>query len=419
MSLTRFLPTPSDRMGILWTLLNIDESVIIEYGPAGTTHYSMGLFGELGIDQENRLFTTHLREDDVVMGDTSRLESTILEVDHTFNPKVIFVVASSSSAVIGTDIRGVCTMMQEKVKAKLISFEEGGFRGDYAVGLKLTYSLLVESICKNANMTEGNTTKQTGNTKRYNILGASAGAYRCASDVNEIVRLMREVFDMTVHTSLCYDTSVTKLMSMDEVDINIVLRSEALDAARELEKTFGTPYIYVVPYGYEKTIDFLQTLAKILQVAPNEKVLARLQKKSKQTSMYKMYARMFKQHKMQAFLYGEYECVKGLNNFLQGLGFTVPYTISSHNTHIIEEKDSAITYLQHEKDRIDVLKSLDHTLVLADDTSSTLVDKTNTYMRISMPLIFGSQVAQHVPIIGEHGTDLLIETIDAYLNTLK
>ena len=73
MSLTRFLPAPSDRMGILWSLLNIQDSVIVEYGPAGTTHFSMSLFGELGIEQENRLFTTHLREEDVVMGDTSRL----------------------------------------------------------------------------------------------------------------------------------------------------------------------------------------------------------------------------------------------------------------------------------------------------------------------------------------------------------
>ena len=74
MGLCRYLPTPSDRMGILWSLLAIGDSVIVEYGPAGTTHFSMSLFGELGVDQQNRLFTTHMSEDDVVMGDVSRLE---------------------------------------------------------------------------------------------------------------------------------------------------------------------------------------------------------------------------------------------------------------------------------------------------------------------------------------------------------
>ena len=45
MGLCRYLPTPSDRMGILWSLLAIEDSVIVEYGPAGTTHFSMSLFG--------------------------------------------------------------------------------------------------------------------------------------------------------------------------------------------------------------------------------------------------------------------------------------------------------------------------------------------------------------------------------------
>ena len=30
MSLVRFLPTPSDRMGILWSLLSVEGSVIVE-----------------------------------------------------------------------------------------------------------------------------------------------------------------------------------------------------------------------------------------------------------------------------------------------------------------------------------------------------------------------------------------------------
>ena len=34
MSLSRYLPTPSDRMGILWNLLTVKESIVLEYGPA-------------------------------------------------------------------------------------------------------------------------------------------------------------------------------------------------------------------------------------------------------------------------------------------------------------------------------------------------------------------------------------------------
>lgn len=41
MSLCRYLPVPSDRMGIIWSLLSVKDSIILEYGPAGTTHFSM------------------------------------------------------------------------------------------------------------------------------------------------------------------------------------------------------------------------------------------------------------------------------------------------------------------------------------------------------------------------------------------
>lgn len=116
MSLCRYLPTPSDRMAVIWSLLAVKGSVILEYGPAGTTHFSMGLYGTLGMEFEQRLFTTHMSEDDVVMGDVTRLENAITELDASYEPEVIFVVASSIAAVIGTDIKGVCNYMQKKSK---------------------------------------------------------------------------------------------------------------------------------------------------------------------------------------------------------------------------------------------------------------------------------------------------------------
>lgn len=35
MSLCRYLPVPSDRMGIIWSLLSVKDSIILEYGRPG------------------------------------------------------------------------------------------------------------------------------------------------------------------------------------------------------------------------------------------------------------------------------------------------------------------------------------------------------------------------------------------------
>lgn len=410
MSLVRFLPTPSDRMGILWSLLCVEGSVIVEYGPAGTTHYSMGLFGELGIDQENRLFSTHMSEDDVVMGDVTRLEKALIEVDEGYQPKVIFVVASSVSAIIGTDLRGVCAYMQDKVNARLIAFEQGGFRGDYSIGIKEAYRLLVEQIA------EPSTDKLPGT---YNILGASAWTYRNASDVNEIKRLMKDAFGMECHACLCHETSAEAIRTMGCAELNLVLRDEALPAAKHLQQQSGTPMIVGAPYGYEGTLNWLQQIAALLGREVNPKIIAHLKKRIMESGQYRMYTMMLKQHKPAVTIMGEYMTVRGLSAFLNGIGFPVVNQISMHSLRAIEQTDEAICHLATETERIDLLKGLHHHLVLADDVSKRLLASDNTYARIAMPLVDGAVVATHIPLMGDRGADMMIESVEAYLQTLK
>ncbi len=410
MSLTRFLPLPSDRMGILWSLLNIEGSVIVEYGPAGTTHYSMGLFGELGIEQENRLFTTHLREEDVVMGDTSRLEKALVEVDENFHPAVIFVVASSCSAVIGTDLRGVCTMAQPKVKARLVTFEQGGFRGDYAAGIKETYRLLADQ------MVRPDTEKRKDT---FNIIGASVGAYRCKADALEIQRLMDEAFGMKLHAALCLETDLERIARMGGAELNLVLRQEALPAAKLLESKCGTPYVYGAPYGYQGTLDWLEAVGKRIGRQVDPRLAGKLKKRAMEVGQYRMYGRMLRRDRPQAFLYGEYEAVKGLGAFLSGMGIAPAKQISAHSLAPLEHAEEAIQYLPTEKERIGLLRSLRHTLVLADDTSRRLLEGDNTFIRIATPLIDTAQVAAHMPLMGDRGADMILETVEAYFNTLR
>lgn len=410
MSLTRFLPLPSDRMGILWSLLNIEDSVILEYGPAGTTHYSMGLFGELGIEEENRLFTTHLREEDVVMGDTSSPTKALLEIDGNLHPPVIFVVASSCSAVIGTDLRGLCTMVQPRVKARLVTFEQGGFRGDYAAGIRETYRLLAEQMAEEGGQK---------NPSSFNILGASAWSYRCKADVLELERLMAEAFGMKPGAVLCMETSLEKIASMGSAQINLVLRQEALPAAELLEKKCGTPFVYGAPYGYQGTLDYLKEVGKVLGKEINPRLEGEIKKKAMEGMQYRMYARMLRRDKPQALLYGEYETVSGLGAFLSGLGITPVKQISAHSLAPLEKAEEGIEYLPREKDRIEAFRSLEHTLVLADDTAKRLLAPGNTYLRIAMPLIDGSQVAVHMPLMGDRGADMVMEKVDEYYNSLR
>lgn len=404
MSLVRFLPTPSDRMGIIWSLLAVQGAIVLEYGPAGTTHYSMGLYGGLGLRFQNRLFTTHMSEDDVVMGDVTRLEEALVELDKNYAPKVIFVVASSVTAVIGTDIKGVCRYMQNEVKAKLVAFEQGGFRGDYSVGLAETYKLLVR------NLPQKGVAQEKG---LYNIIGASAWRYRMASDIWEVKSLLSEALSLSCNACLCCDTSVEELQAMGKAQVNIVLGNEGLAAAQYLEKKFGTPYVYAAPYGYSGTVRFLESVGEAIGEMPQPLVLMRLRMKEKGMSMLSMFAMMGGGKTKQAVVKGDYDLVQGVSAFLEQAGIRVVHKMCAHSLKAIAEPAADVESYAEEGEWLQVIRGLHDTLLFADDVTLTQADASNMKVLISAPFMNGV-VATHLPFMGEKGADFLLEQIQGY-----
>lgn len=404
MSLVRFLPTPSDRMGIIWSLLAVQGAIVLEYGPAGTTHYSMGLYGGLGLRFQNRLFTTHMSEDDVVMGDVTRLEEALIELDKNYAPKVIFVVASSVTAVIGTDIKGVCRYMQNEVKAKLVAFEQGGFRGDYSVGLAETYKLLVK------NLPQKDVAQEKG---VYNIIGASAWRYRMASDIWEVKNLLSEALGLSCNACLCCDTRVEELQALGKAQVNIVLGSEGLAAAKLLEEKFGTPYVYAVPYGYSGTATFLESVGEAVGEVPSPLVLMRLRMKEKGMSMLSMFAMMGGGKTKQAVVKGDYDLVQGVSAFLEQAGISVVHKMCAHSLKAIAEPAADVEAYAEEGEWLQEIRELRDTLLFADDVALTQADASNMKVLISAPF-FGGVVATHLPFMGEKGADFLLEQIQNY-----
>lgn len=404
MSLVRFLPTPSDRMGIIWSLLAVQGAIVLEYGPAGTTHYSMGLYGGLGLRFQNRLFTTHMSEDDVVMGDVTRLEEALVELDKNYAPKVIFVVASSVTAVIGTDIKGVCRYMQNEVKAKLVAFEQGGFRGDYSVGLAETYKLLVR------NLPQKGVAQEKG---LYNIIGASAWRYRMASDIWEVKSLLSEALGLSCNACLCCDTSVEELQALGKAQVNIVLGNEGLTAAKLLEEKFGTPYVYAAPYGYSGTATFLESVGEAVGEVPSPLVLMRLRMKEKGMSMLSMFAMMGGGKKKQAVVKGDYDLVQGVSAFLEQAGISVVHKMCAHSLKAIAEPAADVEAYAEEGEWLQLIRGLHATLIFADDVALTQADASNMKVLISAPFMNGV-VATHLPFMGEKGADFLLEQIQGY-----
>lgn len=274
MALIRNFPVPSDRMAIISTLLNIEDAVVLEYGPEGTTHFSMNFFNKLGQDYPDRLFTTGVDDSDIIMGSTEHLERGILELDALYSPKAIFVLTSSVTSIIGTDIAGICDSLQSKVQSRLIPVNTSGLGADYSAGLRKIYLQLAELFV------QPDAAKQKG---RYNILGASPLHYRAESDICEITRLLREGFGCELLHCLAMNMTTEALAELSSAELNIVLTAEAVPSAEYLQSVTGTPYVYLPPYGYSQTKEFLNSVAAVIGQPVKEAMLQRLEEKKTQT----------------------------------------------------------------------------------------------------------------------------------------
>lgn len=399
MSLCRFYPSPSDRMAIIWSLMPIEDAVVLEYGPAGTTHFGGGMYSSLGIDLNRSLFTTHISEDDVIMGDVSRLENAILEVDATYHPKIIFVVASAVIAVIGTDIAGVCQYMQEQVEARLISFEEGGFRGDYTYGLKSVYRMLAREIVLSAPQ----------KPKTYSILGASAGAYRIRSDVWEIKQLMKEAFGWECIYTMGLESSVDDIENAGCAALNLVIRNEALEAAEMLKEKCQTSYYYGTPYGYRGTLKWLEEIAALIGEQINPELVKRLEEKMLAMTPMGGPMAMMRRAKPSASLQGDYDTLLGFKQIMQEMEIEVDNMICSHSLKTINSIDDRIRFYAKEKERIECFSSIKGQWCLGSDEMGRYCAVDDYFTLISAPFVSKHQVATHLPFMGEKGMDDLME----------
>jgi nitrogenase molybdenum-iron protein alpha/beta subunit len=254
-------PIASDRMGILWALNGINDAVIIEFGPAGTTHFSIEGLMQFGVDTSAKTFTTHMDQHDVTFGNEERIIEAIIEIDNVEKPKYIFVIGSSITAIIGIDLESVKFQVEDRINSKIILLPDCDFQSDFTYGVNKTLQILVNEITNKSPKME----KQDF----YNILGLGIYNYNQSSDFNEIKRLMRNNFSLELGTTFMLDTNIINIEQASKAKINIVLHEEGIETAKLLQEEYNQPYIYLTPYGVKGTKKWLKSIGEILDVDIN------------------------------------------------------------------------------------------------------------------------------------------------------
>ena len=253
------IPEATDYFGVLWTMAGIDDAVIVEHGAPGTITYTQIGFNSLNRrSMYQKIFTSAVNENDIVMGSDSRLAEAVKWVDKTYHPPVIAVVATAITAVIGLDIDGFVDSIQPEISAKLIPFPSGGFNGTYFTGIeesckKLIQRYLTDSIYDPEERT-------------VNILGPTCEQFNTISDVAELKRLL-SLMDITVKTCFPDGSDVSAIKQIPRAEVNLLTRDVMIPVGSLITEINGQPSLYGLPMGISGTVSWLKDISKALNVS--------------------------------------------------------------------------------------------------------------------------------------------------------
>ncbi len=117
-------PRPSPIAASLYTLRDMNTDVIILHGPHGCCFRTGRLLENDGV----RVVTTAMSENDFIFGASEKLEETLTKVDEMFSPKLVGVVGTCVSMIIGEDMKEA--VKNANIKAKVITVESHGGLGE-------------------------------------------------------------------------------------------------------------------------------------------------------------------------------------------------------------------------------------------------------------------------------------------------
>ncbi|MDS0527403.1 nitrogenase component 1 [Clostridium sp. SHJSY1] len=307
MGLHRFRPMPSGRMGALWTLSTIKNATLIEFGSMGHMLYGKTFLERIGVHDGCKLYSTHIDESDIALGGTERLKQAIDEIIINDNPEVIFILPSTVPEMIGTDLKALCEDMQnDYIETPIIPVGFGGFDVEKHKGVEQTLKLLVKELPEECSLTAN---------KTFNIIGSCADIYRFKSDADEIVRILKGAFGIDPVCIMTSDTSVGEIKKMASAHINLVIRREGIEAAKYLEKRFGTEFIHERPYGFSGTKAWLEKISEILNLKIDEDFMEKEFKGFDHTLKFSKQVFLNQSEKARLSIGGHADVVKGILNY--------------------------------------------------------------------------------------------------------
>ena len=246
----------SDVSGVCSALYELGGMVVI-HDPSGcnstyNTHDEIRWY-----DQDSLIFISGLTEIDAVMGNDEKFLSDIKETAGELHPKFIALVSSPIPFMNGTDFPALSKVLETETGIPAFAVPTNGMH-DYVYGA----GKALEEIARR--FVPDQMEDRNGSERTVNLLGATPLDFGPISKVEELKKNLEQYGWKTISTWAMGD-SLEDLAQAGKAEMNLVISSVGLMAAKMLKEKYGTPYVIGTPYKeYAERIS--EALEKRIQI---------------------------------------------------------------------------------------------------------------------------------------------------------
>lgn len=187
-------------------------------------------------DRDSLIFISGLTERDAIMGNDKKFVEDVVSAAKQLKPKFIALVGSPIPFLNGTDFRGLAKLIEKSTGIPAFFVPTNGMH-DYIQGAGNALAELAKRFVR-----ESERTVPHG----VNLLGMTPLDFTKDGSV-EALRAKMEAEGFSVTSCWAMGDSLEQLAEAGEAEVNLVVSSVGLAAARVLKKRFGTPYVVGTP----------------------------------------------------------------------------------------------------------------------------------------------------------------------------
>lgn len=193
-------------------------------------------------------FSVAIREVDAVVGSDARVLDKVVNAVRTTNSKLVVLISSPSSMLIGTDIAALGRLIEKKSGVPVLAVQTDGLHF-YDEGQAKAYMAMVRKFLP-----------QTAGKKQslVNVLGATPLDMWDMGSLQDLEAILRGCGFKNINV-WGYGSPDDVAQSVN-AQVNVVVSVSALDAAREMKRRYGIPYVKAHLFGVNQQEQFCREI---------------------------------------------------------------------------------------------------------------------------------------------------------------